>query len=252
MKEYFDVLNQYGEFRMNNQLLKIKQKIVLDNEYQSWMKKISNVENEFVVSSNFNNKVALDHGIEHMDRVANNVYKLLTEYNCSKNICILGYIAGLIHDIGMINGKRGHAENGAEMSKIFLKKLDLVNTTDVTKIANAIKNHGNGGVNPDIISAFLAISDKADMCKSRSLGDLSPIQFIENYTIKIKNNVLKINYIMTDLKGKEGLYIIPKSIDIPRALGSNLGLKVEFYINGKYEKFRDKEKYKGEIYQRKE
>lgn len=70
---------------MNNQLLKIKQKIVLDNEYQSWMKKISNVENEFVVSSNFNNKVALNHGIEHMDRVANNVYKLLTEYNCSKN-----------------------------------------------------------------------------------------------------------------------------------------------------------------------
>ena len=44
-------------------------------------KEISNVEKEFAISSEFNNKVALDHGIHHMDRVANNLYNLLKEYN---------------------------------------------------------------------------------------------------------------------------------------------------------------------------
>lgn len=56
---------------------------------------------------------------------------------------------------------------------------------------------------------------------------------------------------MSDLKGKEGLYIIPKSIDIPKTLGTKLVLKVEFYINGKYEKFEDRAEYKGQTYQRK-
>ncbi len=237
---------------MDNQLMNIKEKIILDDEYKDWMKKISNIENEFVISSSFNNQVALDHGIEHMNRVANNVYSLLKEYNCSKDICILGYIAGLVHDIGMIKGKKGHAENGAEMSKSFLKKLDFIDIRDIQKIANAIKNHGNGGRNPEEITSFLTISDKVDVCKSRFLGDVSPIQYIENYTIKINNGVLQINYRMNDLKGKEALYTIPKSIDIPKRLGSNLGMKVEFYINERCEEFKDREEYKGQIYQRKE
>ncbi len=237
---------------MNDELLNIKQRIISDNEYKNWMKKISNLQNEFAISSNFNNKVALDHGMEHMDRVAKNVYKLLKEYDCRENICILGYIAGLIHDIGMIKGKKGHAENGASMSKIFLEKLQLVNKKNILIVTNAIKNHGNGGINPDVITAFLAISDKVDMCKKRSLGNLSPIQLIENYRININNKILQINYTMANLKGKEGLYIIPKSIDIPKTLGENLGLKVEFYINGQFEEFKDRKKYKGEIYQRKE
>lgn len=237
---------------MNDELLNIKEKIILDDEYKNWMKKISNIENEFAVSSSFNNKVALDHGIEHMNRVANNVYSLLKEYNCSKDICILGYIAGLVHDIGMINGKKGHAENGAEMAKTFLKKLDFIDTRDIQKITNAIKNHGNGGTNTDEITSFLTISDKVDICKSRFLGTVSPIQYIENYTIKIKDGVLQINYTMTDLKGKEALYTIPKSIDIPKTLGNNLGIKVEFYINEKCEEFKDREEFKGQIYQRKE
>lgn len=77
----------------------IKQKIISDVEYQKWMKEIANIEKEFANSSDFNNKIALDHGIKHMNRVAMNVYKLMNEYGCDKSICNLGYIAGLIHDI---------------------------------------------------------------------------------------------------------------------------------------------------------
>lgn len=234
------------------ELLQIKEKIISDKEYRTWMQEISNVEKEFAISSEFNNKVALDHGIHHMDRVANNLYNLLKEYNCDKHTCFLGYITGLVHDIGMIKGKKGHAENGSNLAKVFLKKFDFINAEDILKITNAIKNHGDGGKKPDELTAFLAISDKADMCKARSLGNLSPIQFIDEYKLKLEKDVLELRYIISNNKGKEGLYIIPKSIDIPNKLGSELGLKVEFYINGKIEDFKDRENFKGRIYIRKE
>ena len=68
-----------------DKLLKTKEKIILDEEYKIWMQEIAEVERELAISSEFNNKVALDHGIKHMDRVANNVYKLLKEYNCDEH-----------------------------------------------------------------------------------------------------------------------------------------------------------------------
>lgn len=70
-----------------------------------------------------NREVALDHGIAHMNRVANNTYKLLKEYNINYDTCKLGYIAGLIDNI-----------------------------KDIQEIVTAIKNHGNGGKNPNEIT----------------------------------------------------------------------------------------------------
>ena len=204
-----------------NELLNIKNQIIEDKEYKIWMKEIAKVEKEFAISSKFNNMVALDHGIKHMDRVANNVYKLLKEYNCNNHTCILGYVTGLVHDIGMIKGKKGHAENGSKLAEIYLKKFDFLNEKDIMQITKAIKNHGNGGENPDEIIAFLAISDKADMCKARSLGNLSPIQYIDDYNLRLENGILQMHYTISNNKGKEGLYIIPKSIDIPEKLGKN-------------------------------
>lgn len=235
-----------------NELLNIKNQIIEDKEYKIWMEKIAKVEYEFAISSKFNNMVTLDHGIKHMDRDANNVYKLLKEYNCNNHTCILGYVTGLVHDIGMIKGKKGHAENGSKLAEIYLKKFDFLNEKDIMQITNPIKNHGNGGENPDEITAFLAISDKADMCKARSLGNLSPIQYIDDYNLRLENGILQMHYTISNNKGKEGLYIIPKSIDIPEKLGKKLGLKVEFYINNKLEKFENREEYAGEIYIRKE
>ncbi len=235
-----------------NELLNIKNQIIEDKEYKIWMEKIAKVEYEFAISSKFNNMVTLDHGIKHMDRDANNVYKLLKEYNCNNHTCILGYVTGLVHDIGMIKGKKGHAENGSKLAEIYLKKFDFLNEKDIMQITNPIKNHGNGGENPDEITAFLAISDKADMCKARSLGNLSPIQYIDDYNLRLENGILQMHYTISNNKGREGLYIIPKSIDIPEKLGKKLGLKVEFYINNKLEKFENREEYAGEIYIRKE
>lgn len=237
---------------MRANLEKIKQKIILDEEYIEWGKEIKKVEETFANSSNFNNRVALDHGIMHMERVANQVYLLLQQYGCDERTCLLGYIAGLIHDIGMIYGKENHAQNGSELSKMFLKKLQILSDREIETVANAILTHGSGENTENCIGIFLALVDKVDICKERSIGVDSPIKRIERYTMNIKENTLEIDYEMTSLKGKEGIYMIPKTIDVPMMLVEKLGLNIQFFINGIIEDFADRIAYKGEIYKREE
>ena len=234
----------------NIKLEDIKQKIISDDEYIKWMEEISIVENEFANSSEFNNIVALDHGIQHMNRVAETVYKLMKEYGCSKNVCYLGYISGLIHDMGMIHGKKNHAQNGSKMAKLFLKKLDFLNNSEIETVANAIATHGDGANAEGNIGLFLAIADKIDMCKERSLSKTSPIHLINSYNANINYDTLDVYYEMSSSKGIEALYMIPKSIDIPLKIAKDLGLKVKFFINGKIEDFADRKNYEGQIYKR--
>lgn len=230
-------------------LEEIKNRITSDKEYLTWMDKISKVEMEFAASSPFNNQVALDHGIKHMTRVASITYILLKDYGENENTCFLGYVAGLTHDIGMIYGKKNHAKNGSELVLPFLTRLNLLPIEEIKKVVEAIAMHGNGeGTN--IIGKMLAIADKIDMCKERTLGTSSPIKAIKDYKVYIENNILKINYSVTSEEGKIGFYIIPKSLDIPTQVGNSLGLKVEFYLNQKLENFSDRKDYLGEIYSR--
>lgn len=230
------------------ELENIKQKIFSDNEYKKWMREISFIEKQFADSSDFNNKIALDHGIEHMNRVAENVYKLMNEYGCDKTLSNLGYIAGLIHDIGIRYGKKNHAKNGSNMVGNFLKKLNLLDDLEIEKIKNAVATHSNGENTNNYIGIFLAIADKADLCKERSLGIKSPIKDIDKYSIRINKDTLEIDYKITSSYGIEALYIIPKSIDIPTKLANVLGLKIKFIINGKQADFSNREEYKGTTY----
>lgn len=226
----------------------MKQKIISDIEYQKWMEEIERLQQSFASSSEFNSKIALDHGVEHMSRVAENVYKLMNEYGCYEDSCNLGYIAGLIHDIGIIKGKKNHAENGSHMVKPFLTKLDLLNDIEIDKIKDAVAKHGSGENTGNEIAFFLALADKIDMCKKRSLGNCSPIQEIQSYRANISHNTLNIYYELSSRKGIEGLYIIPKSIDVPQNIANRLGIQIKFYINGKEENFADRLNYTGEIY----
>lgn len=227
----------------------IKQKIISDIEYQKWMNEIAIIENEFANSSDFNNKIALDHGIEHMNRVAINTYKLMNEYGCDKSTCTLGYIAGLVHDIGIIYGKKNHAAAGSDMVEAFLKRFDFLDNIEIEKIKNAIAVHSDGENAKNDIGLFLSVADKIDMCKERLLGKSSPIQDIISYSTNINNNTLEIHYEMLSPKGIEALYMIPKSIDVPTKIANSLGIKIKFYINGKPENFVNRNEYNEKIYE---
>lgn len=133
------------------------------------------------------------------------------------------------------------------MVEAFLKKFDLLSNIEIEEIKNAVATHSNGETTNDI-GLFLSLADKIDMCKERVLGKSSPIQDICSYSSNINNNTLKICYEMLSSKGIEALYMIPKSIDVPTKIANRLGIKIEFYINGKPEKFVSRKEYKGKIY----
>lgn len=112
--------------------------------------------------------------------------------------------------------------------------------------------HGSGKNAENCIGVFFALVDKIDICKERSIGLFSPIKMIDSYSINLKENTLIIDYEMTSLQGKEGIYMIPKTIDVPIILAEKLELNISFFINGKTEDFTDRDDYKGKIYKRTE
>lgn len=244
---FFVIIDNVGGIMLEE----VKEKITNDSEYLTWMRKISEIEKEFASSSSFNNQVALDHGKDHMDRVAHTTYTLLKEYGTDERTAFLGYVSGLVHDIGMIYGKKKHAENGSKLAFEFLQRLAFLADEEVESICSAISTHGSGENATSILGSFLAISDKIDLCEKRTLGSISPIKFIRDYEVHIQNKTLKISYEFSAKDGKNGLYMIPKSIDVPLSIGTSLGLKVEFYINGKLDNFEDRNSYQGDIYYRK-
>lgn len=131
-----------------------------------------------------------------------------------------------------------------------MKRLVFLTEEEINIVCSSIQTHGSGKNATTIIGSFLAISDKIDMCKSRTLGISSPIQEICSYDAHIQDKNLKIFYELSSPDGKKGLYMIPKSIDVPFSIGTSLGLKVEFYNNKKLEEFLDRDSYHGYIYSR--
>lgn len=88
---------------------------------------------------NENNLLAC-HGRYHTTFVINTIEKLLSILNFEEDIIELGKIAGLLHDIGTIEGKKGHAYRSSEMCIHFLDKTKLSQENKDT-IIHAIEDH---------------------------------------------------------------------------------------------------------------
>lgn len=59
------------------------------------------------------------HGRYHITFVIKTIENLLTKLNFDEYIIELGKIAGLLHDIGIIEGKKGHEHRSSESVYIF-------------------------------------------------------------------------------------------------------------------------------------
>lgn len=240
------------EFIKNEQYLETIYKILNDNIYKMWLKLIDEDGIQFANSNEINAEVALDHGYRHTNLVAENTAKLLYQFGCDEKIIFLGYISSLLHDIGIINGKKEHAKSSCNIAIEYLGKFDIFSDNDINLIENAIRYHGNGLNIKSPIDAFITISDKLDFTKDRRIESkykiTSKIDEILSVNFNIKNGKLIIEYTVTDKFDNSAFYIIPKSIDIPVIIGNKIDLDIEFYINGKIEKFEDRSNYTGYVY----
>ena len=225
--------------------------IVNDPEYIRWMDIIDKSTKEFADFSSENAKITFDHSTHHALEVAKTTARLLCDLGLDERMQYLGFIAGLLHDIGIIEGKKSHAKTGYEMSKVYMKKLEM-SDEDIDMIAHAILVHGNVNKINNPLDGLLAIADKSHFKKNRIVKSKhnveNVLERIEDNHICIENGVLKIFYLTTTGFDKSSFYTIPKTIDLPIKVGNELGYEVEIYINGVRELFEDKKSYKGFTY----
>lgn len=109
-----------------------------------------------------------DHGRRHVTLVAVNAAKVLTTLRHDARWRDLAAVAGLLHDIGNVEGREGHAAAGAAMAYRLLLTHGVAHE-DAQDVSNAVASHdeneGGAPVNP--AAAALIIADKADIHRSR-------------------------------------------------------------------------------------
>jgi len=109
-----------------------------------------------------------DHGRRHVNLVAVNAARVLSELGHADADCDLAAVAGLLHDIGNVAGREGHAAAGAAMSYDLLRTRGVSHDAAAT-VRDAIANHDEieGGSPRSAPGAALIVADKADIHRSR-------------------------------------------------------------------------------------
>ena len=193
------------------------------------------------IISSINNAYPKDytacHGKYHADFVANMVEHILSGLSYDERTVELGKIAGLLHDIGCIGGKKGHAKRSSEMCTTFLNKID-VTAPEKSIIIHAIKDHSNGDDIRSPVGAALLIADKVNVSRERVLypADVNTYHknLLEVYKVdvSIADKTIIINYISTDKFSPFVLFDLwSKAFSVPAKAAEYLGLACEFRIN---------------------
>ena len=178
------------------------------------------------------------HGRYHTMFVVNTIEYILTNIGCDEKTVTLGKIAGLLHDIGTLYGKRDHAQRSSEMCEPFLRKINLPPKSK-RKVIQAIEDHQKGLMIESEVGAALLIADKIDLSKDRVLElgkkDLwhKNLLNIKKTEVSIEKKNIIVNYV-TNNKFNEELFLEgwKKGCDVPIQAAKFLGYECIFRING--------------------
>ena len=183
------------------------------------------------------------HGRYHADFVANTVEYILTALSYDERTIEIGKIAGLLHDIGCIDGKKGHAKRSMVMCEEFLNKTGLT-ALEKSIITQVICDHSNGDNIMHPVGAALLIADKINVSRDRVLAPYDSNTYhknlleIEQVDISIIDGTIIINYIST---GKFSpillLELWSKAFTIPVKAAKYLNCSCEFRKNNELMNF---------------
>ena len=108
-----------------------------------------------------------DHGLDHVSRVSRRGYDILQELECPRRDSELAAVAGLLHDIGNVVHRDGHANHSALLCFGLLKERGMT-TAEIAVVMGAVANHDDTNGDPiSNVSAALIIADKSDVLRSR-------------------------------------------------------------------------------------
>jgi len=115
---------------------------------------------EEFVKSETKNVDSIAHDFGHLKRTAIGARWFVKILNGDKKEQDLAYIAGLLHDIVRApTDKISHIKNGVEKTRKILEQFKLEKTV-TNKIIEAIKMHGEPGIQKDVLQQSVFLADK--------------------------------------------------------------------------------------------
>lgn len=179
------------------------------------------------------------HNLTHVKNVANLTEQLLRHLNQDEFFIEEVKVAALLHDIGSLDGKAGHAKRSYEYAKNYFKHRSL-NLRHEELILDAIKEHSNGFECNNLMTLVLILADKLDITKQRlapagyQIDGLNEIQFIECIDVSIINRTLYVHFITQPNFNKESFenfYFSKKVFQAIKSFSTKLNLNYHVKLN---------------------
>jgi len=135
-----------------------------------------------------------EHGFRHTELVARVARNILNELEYNEREAELAAIAGYLHDIGNVAGRKGHCHAGALIAMDILKDLGM-SPDEVADVISAVGNHDEEeGCVVNRVSAALILGDKSDVHRSRVRNtDFSTFDIHDRVNYAVKKSNLHVN-----------------------------------------------------------
>ncbi|MFW8052118.1 HD domain-containing protein [Vagococcus fluvialis] len=179
------------------------------------------------------------HNWNHISNVTNFVETILLKFDVSKEYIESAKIASLLHDVGAITGKDGHALRSREFAKEYFERKKLKPKYS-SLILDSIEHHSNGFDSSELMTLVLIISDKLDITKQRlakegyNVTGMRQLQYIEDVVIAFSDSKFIVNFLVTDELHFQELfdfYFIKKVIKSIHAFTNKTNLNPIIQIN---------------------
>lgn len=135
-----------------------------------------------------------EHGFRHCRLTGRAAQRVIVELDGDSREAELAGIAGYLHDIGNVMGRREHDVAGAIMAMQILQELNMP-LEEVADIAAAIGNHDEEeGRVVNKITAALILADKSDVHRSRVRNrDIATFDIHDRVNYAVEESRLKID-----------------------------------------------------------
>ena len=179
------------------------------------------------------------HNLTHVKHVTLLTEQILRALNQDESFIEEAKIAALLHDIGSLEGKAGHAKRSYDYAKHYFKTHPF-NLKYEDQILKAIKHHSDGFQTDDLMTLVLILADKLDITKQRlapagyEVVGLNEIQFIKQIQVEIMNETLHVNFIahpQFNQKAFEDFYFAKKVFKAIKSFSKQLNLNYQIKLN---------------------
>lgn len=135
-----------------------------------------------------------EHGLRHASLVSTVTHGVLLQLQKPSRQAELGAIAGYVHDVGNLVGRRGHSASSGAIVLSLLQRMGMPPEESVV-VVTAVANHDEDEGEPvSDVSAALILADKSDVHRSR-VRNPNPAAFDNHDRV---NHAARRSYVRVD------------------------------------------------------